>query len=116
METLTLDQIDSLYKKVHSNEEDLGNKILKADVDGAKKSAMTIFVKVAKECDLEEFRAFAQEGEMPPVSLADEEMELLLGGDKIDKAIALASLAVSIIGQCMSKGGGGRKKNSQGAH
>ena len=35
METLTLDQIDSLYKK-HSNEEDLGNKILKADVDGAK--------------------------------------------------------------------------------
>ena len=58
-------------------------------------------MKVAKECDLEEFRAFAQEGEMPPVSLTDEEMGLLLGGNKIDKAIALASLAVSVIGLCM---------------
>ena len=52
---------------------------------------------------------------MPPVLLADEEMELL-GGDKIDKAIALASLAVLIIGQCMSKGVRGPKENSQGAH
>lgn len=115
MEELTLEQLDSLYEQVQKNEEDLGSRIMDAELDEKKKSAMAIFVKVARECDLDEFRAFAQDGELPPIALSNEEMKLLFGGDKIDKAIALASLAVSIIGMCMSKGGGARKKNSQGA-
>lgn len=62
-------------------------------------------VKVAKESSLEEFRLFVQEGEMPPTSLTEKELESLLGGWGVYEVCATATIALKVASMCMGGGG-----------
>jgi len=75
--------------------------------DGIDEPLADVFVKFGKQISEDEFVNFVQNGDIPPVSLSDEEMEILQagrrrrkkkgGGDDGEKAIPpLAILAAAI--------------------
>ena len=89
----TKTQLTNMYTKLQ-NDKNVSYDALDAEL----KTAAGLMSRVAHECTFEEFEAFVKNGDVPPVSLTNEEMELLEAGGPYGKLFRLLAIICDIFG------------------